>query len=149
MDDGETLPAEMCSLREVLDLVGDKWAIRVLVQLGSGPRRFSELERALAGVSRRMLSLTLRGLERNGLVTRKVYPEVPPRVEYTMTPHAAELDEPLHALSAWAAKHRAKVGEARQAYDVGRQRQVSPPGSPSPSRQAGVRYLRRQGSSAW
>jgi DNA-binding HxlR family transcriptional regulator len=117
MDNGETPPAEMCSLREVLDLVGDKWAIRVLVQLGAGPRRFSELERALDGVSRRMLSLTLRGLERNGLVTRKIYPEVPPRVEYTMTPHAAELDEPLHALSAWAAKHRAKVGAARQAYD--------------------------------
>ena len=118
MDDGEILPAEMCSLREVLDLVGDKWAIRVLVQLGGGPRRFSELERALDGVSRRMLSLTLRGLERNGLVTRKVYPEVPPRVEYTMTPHAMELDEPLHALSAWAAKHRSKVAEARRAFDV-------------------------------
>ncbi|MET8995333.1 helix-turn-helix domain-containing protein [Amycolatopsis sp. NPDC004169] len=117
MDNGEIPSAEMCSLREVLDLVGDKWAIRVLVQLGSGPRRFSELERALTGVSRRMLSLTLRGLERNGLVTRKVYPEVPPRVEYTMTAHAAELDEPLHALSAWAAKHRAKVAEARRAFD--------------------------------
>ena len=117
MDNGEVLPAGTCSIREVLDLVGDKWALQALIQLGDGPRRFSELERALDGVSRRMLSLTLRGLERNGLVTRKVYPEVPPRVEYTMTPHAAELDEPLHALSAWAAKHRAKVAEARQAYD--------------------------------
>ena len=117
MDDEEIPAAEMCSLREVLALVGDKWAIRVLVQLGDGPRRFSELERALAGVSRRMLSLTLRGLERNGLVTRTVYPEVPPRVEYTMTPHAAELDAPLHALSAWAAKHRARVARARDAYD--------------------------------
>lgn len=118
MHDSEIPPAEMCSLREILDLVGDKWAIRVLVQLGDGPRRFSELERAIDGVSRRMLSLTLRGLERNGLVTRKVYPEVPPRVEYTMTAHAAELDAPLHALSAWAAKHRAGVAAARQAYDV-------------------------------
>jgi DNA-binding HxlR family transcriptional regulator len=115
MDNGEV---PLCSLREVLDLVGDKWAIQVLVRLGDGPRRFSELERALPRVSRRMLSLTLRGLERNGLVTRTVYPEVPPRVEYTMTPHAMELDEPLHALSAWAAKHRAKVAEARRAYDV-------------------------------
>jgi len=118
MDDGEDFSGERCSLREVLDLVGDKWAIGVLVQLGSGPRRFSEIERALNGVSRRMLSLTLRGLERNGLVTRKVYPEVPPRVEYTMTAHAGELDAPLHALSAWAAKHRARVADARHAYDV-------------------------------
>lgn len=117
MDDSEDL-SERCSLREVLDLVGDKWAIGVLVQLGSGPRRFSEIERALNGVSRRMLALTLRGLERNGLVTRKVYPEVPPRVEYTMTAHAAELDAPLHALSGWAAKHRARVADARHAYDV-------------------------------
>lgn len=61
MDNGETPPADACSLREVLDLVGDKWAVRVLVRLGDGPRRFSELERALDGVSRRMLSLTLRG----------------------------------------------------------------------------------------
>jgi DNA-binding HxlR family transcriptional regulator len=118
MDDREIPQGEMCSLREVLDLVGDKWAIRVLVQLGDGPRRFSELERALEGVSRRMLSLTLRGLERNGLVTRTVYPEVPPRVEYTMTPHAVELDVPLHALSDWAAKHRASVATARKAYDL-------------------------------
>jgi DNA-binding HxlR family transcriptional regulator len=118
MDDDEISPAQTCSLREVLDLVGDKWAIRVLVQLADGPRRFSELERALDGVSRRMLALTLRGLERNGLVTRKVYPEVPPRVEYTMTPHAAELDAPLHALSDWAAKHRARVAAAREAYDL-------------------------------
>jgi DNA-binding HxlR family transcriptional regulator len=118
MDDGEIPSAGSCSLREVLDLVGDKWAMAVLVQLSGGRRRFSELERALPGVSRRMLSLTLRGLERNGLVTRTVYPEVPPRVEYEMTPHATELDTPLHALSAWAVKHRAKVGQARQAYDL-------------------------------
>lgn len=118
MGDGEIPSAQTCSLREVLDLVGDKWAMAVLVQLSGGRRRFSELERALPGVSRRMLALTLRGLERNGLVTRTVYPEVPPRVEYEMTQHATELDAPLHALSAWAVKHRAKVGQARQAYDL-------------------------------
>lgn len=109
---------EPCSLREVLGLVGDKWTMQILVRLTDGPRRFSELEHGIEGISRRMLSLTLRGLERNGLVTRTVYAEVPPRVEYAITPHAAELDEPLHALSAWAAKHRAIVGEARRAYDT-------------------------------
>jgi DNA-binding HxlR family transcriptional regulator len=118
MDDGEIASAEAYALRDVLDLVGDKWALAVLDQLSGGPRRFSELERALAGVSRRMLSLTLRRLERNSLVMRTVYPEVPPRVEYEMTPHAGELDAPLCALLAWASKHRTKVIEARRAYDL-------------------------------
>jgi DNA-binding HxlR family transcriptional regulator len=118
MDDGEVPSAEGFALREVLDLVGDKWALAVLAQLSGGPRRFSELERALTGVSRRILSLTLRRLERNSLVMRTVYPEVPPRVEYEMTPHARELDAPLCALLAWASKHRAKVAEGRRAYDL-------------------------------
>jgi DNA-binding HxlR family transcriptional regulator len=115
-DDGE--PAvEDCPLREVLALIGDKWSTQVLVQLGDGPRRFTELERSIEGVSRRMLTLSLRGLERNGLITRTVYPEVPPRVEYACTPLTEQIREPLEALAAWAASSRTAIAAARHAYD--------------------------------
>lgn len=112
-------PAEgACLLREVLDLVGDKWSVQVLIALGPGPRRFTELERAVEGVSRRMLTVTLRGLERNGLVTRTVYPVVPPRVEYACTAMTRELREPLAALAAWATRHRGAIAAARRAHDA-------------------------------
>ena len=103
--------------RRVLSLLTGKWSVEVLYLLAHGTRRYTEVLYEVGEVSKKTLTHTLRTLERQGLVTRRAYPEVPPRVEYTMTPHAAELDEPLHALSAWAAKHRAKVAEARQAYD--------------------------------
>ncbi|KAB8160197.1 transcriptional regulator [Streptomyces sp. 3MP-14] len=109
-----------CPLREVLALIGDKWSAQVLVVLGEGPRRFTELERAIEGVSRRMLTLSLRNLERNGLVTRTVHPDAPPRVEYATTPLIDEIREPLEALAAWADRNRPAIAAARHAYDSGR-----------------------------
>jgi DNA-binding HxlR family transcriptional regulator len=109
--------ADDCPLREVLALIGDKWSTQVLVELGRGPRRFSELERAIEGISRRMLTLNLRSLERNGLITRTVYPDAPPRVEYATTPVLKGIREPLEALAAWAERHRSTIAAARNAYD--------------------------------
>lgn len=109
--------AEACPIHEVLDRVAGKWSILILVAAAHGPIRFTELERSIAGVSRRMLTLTLRNLERDGLLTRTVYPTVPPRVEYELTPIARELHQSLTALTTWAEKHRTAIAAARQAYD--------------------------------
>ncbi|MEU5030763.1 winged helix-turn-helix transcriptional regulator [Streptomyces milbemycinicus] len=111
-------PLADCPLREVLALIGDKWSTQVLVQLGAGPRRFTELERAIEGVSRRMLTLSLRSLERNGLITRTVHPDAPPRVEYATTPLTNGIREPLEALAAWADRNRPAIAAARRAYDT-------------------------------
>ncbi|MGB2569793.1 winged helix-turn-helix transcriptional regulator [Micromonospora citrea] len=109
--------ARACTVREALDRVGGKWSIGILVAAARGPVRFTELERQVEGISRRMLTLTLRNLERDGLLHRKVYPTVPPRVEYTATPMALELYESLVALTDWAERHRMAIGAAREAYD--------------------------------
>ncbi|MGI5488927.1 winged helix-turn-helix transcriptional regulator [Microtetraspora malaysiensis] len=114
---GEAASAD-CPLREVLALIGDKWSAQVLVELGAGPRRFTQLERAIEGVSRRMLTLSLRNLERNGLVTRTVYPDAPPSVEYATTALIEEIREPLEALSAWARRTGPAIAAARHAYDT-------------------------------
>lgn len=108
---------EACPLREVLDRVGGKWSIQILVAAVRGPIRFTQLERSIEGVSRRMLTLTLRNLERDGLLKRTVYPTVPPKVEYTATPMARELHTHLVGLTDWAERHRADVAAARRAYD--------------------------------
>ncbi|WP_328343417.1 winged helix-turn-helix transcriptional regulator [Micromonospora sp. NBC_00421] len=107
----------VCTLREALDRVGGKWSIGILLAASPGPVRFSELERQVEGISRRMLTLTLRNLERDGLLHRQAHPTVPPRVEYRATPMALELYEPLVALTAWAQRHRTAISEARAAYD--------------------------------
>ena len=109
--------ARACTVREVLDRVGGKWSIGILVAASEGPVRFTELERCVEGISRRMLTLTLRNLERDGLLRRTVYPTVPPKVEYTATPMALELYESLVALTSWAGRHRAGIAAARAAYD--------------------------------
>jgi DNA-binding HxlR family transcriptional regulator len=109
--------ARACTVAEVLDRVGGKWSIGILVEAAHGPIRFTELERAVKGISRRMLTLTLRNLERDGLLTRTVYPTVPPKVEYTATPMARELYESLVTLTAWADRHRGAITEARENYD--------------------------------
>ncbi|MEU4770662.1 helix-turn-helix domain-containing protein [Micromonospora sp. NPDC023644] len=108
---------EACTVREVLDRVGGKWSIGILVATCQGPVRFTELERCVEGISRRMLTLTLRNLERDGLLHRKVHPTVPPKVEYTATPIALELYESLVALTGWAERHRSAIAEARATYD--------------------------------
>ncbi|MGC5329941.1 winged helix-turn-helix transcriptional regulator [Micromonospora sp. DT62] len=109
--------ATACTVREVLDRVGGKWSIGILVAASQGPVRFTELERRVEGISRRMLTLTLRNLERDGLLHRKVHPTVPPKVEYTATPIALELHESLVALTHWAERHRSAIADARATYD--------------------------------
>jgi len=109
---------EACPLTEVLDHVAGKWSIGILVAAAHGPVRFTELERAIAGISRRMLTLNLRKLERDGLLIRTVYPTVPPKVEYSLTPMAQELHATLTGLVGWAERHRADITDARAAYDA-------------------------------
>ncbi|KAB8164235.1 transcriptional regulator [Streptomyces sp. 3MP-14] len=104
---------EVCAVLGVLGRVSGKWSLGVLNETTRGPVRFAALERSLPGISRRMLTLTLRDLERNGLLTRTVYPTVPPRVEYTATERARELYAHLTGLTAWAARHPAPL-ERRQ-----------------------------------
>jgi DNA-binding HxlR family transcriptional regulator len=109
--------SEACTVREVLDRVGGKWSIGIIVAASRGPVRFTELERSIEGISRRMLTLTLRNLERDGLLVRTVYPTVPPKVEYTTTEIARELYDSLVTLTTWAERHRVRIAEARDAYD--------------------------------
>jgi DNA-binding HxlR family transcriptional regulator len=107
-----------CRGRELLTRVGDKWSVHVIHVLGAaGTLRFSELRRRLDGISQRMLTVTLRGLERDGLLRRTMYPEVPPRVEYALTPLGATLRRIMRALIHWAEGHLVEVDAARARYD--------------------------------
>jgi DNA-binding HxlR family transcriptional regulator len=99
--------------REVLELITDKWVINVIYALSEGTKRYRQLEREVGVVSQKMLTQTLRGLERDGLIERRVYPVVPPRVEYSLTPLGETLVEPLTALRDWAVAHRDRVDAAR------------------------------------
>jgi DNA-binding HxlR family transcriptional regulator len=107
-----------CPTREVLDRIGGRWTVLIVSVLGQGPQRFNHLERIVAGISQKVLAQTLRGLERDGLVSRTVYPEVPPRVVYDLTAEGRSLMEPLAALQKWADEHIRGVLEARQRYDA-------------------------------
>ncbi|WP_262056516.1 winged helix-turn-helix transcriptional regulator [Streptomyces sp. STR69] len=114
----QVVNAHACPVREVLDRVAGKWSVQILVAAAHGPIRFTELERSIEGISRRMLTLTLRNLERDGLVTRTVFPTVPPKVEYQLTPVAQELHETLQRLTDWAERNRVHIAESRAAYDT-------------------------------
>ncbi len=107
-----------CLLRDVLDRVGDKWSVLIMALLGAGPRRYSELRRSVDGISQRMLTLTLRGLERDGLVSRAVTPTTPPQVHYALTPVGQTLSVRVAALIAWAEDHRQYVAASRIRYDA-------------------------------
>ena len=114
----EHTPAN-CHAREVLARVGDKWSVYVIDVLGaSGTLRFNELRGRVEGISQRMLTVTLRGMERDGLVTRTVYPEVPPRVEYELTPLGKTLRKLVRGLVEWSGAHLHEVDKARAAYDA-------------------------------
>jgi DNA-binding HxlR family transcriptional regulator len=102
----------------ILARVGDKWSVFVIMLLGNGPRRFNELKRMVGGISQRMLTLTLRGLERDGLVTRTVFPTIPPRVDYELTDLGRGLSKPVEALGRWAIAHRAEIEKARTRFDA-------------------------------
>jgi DNA-binding HxlR family transcriptional regulator len=103
--------------RQVLDRVGDKWSLLVIELLGDGARRFSDLRRGVAGISQRMLTVTLRGLERDGLITRTVHPTVPPRVEYALTIMGRTLLSTVCDLVDWADEHVNEIDSARASYD--------------------------------
>lgn len=107
-----------CPIREVLDRIGDKWSVLVVVLLGERGRRFSELYRSIEGISQRMLTLTLRQLERDGLVSRTVHATVPSRVDYALTDLGRTLLEPVTAVADWATAHRADILAARTRYDT-------------------------------
>ncbi len=112
------VPEDCRAISEVLSRVGDKWTVLVVSALGEGPKRFNELRRALGSISQRMLTLTLRGLERDGLVTRTAFPTVPPRVEYELTKLGRSLLEPVSGLGLWARKNRAAIQDARRKFDA-------------------------------
>ena len=109
---------ECVVVREILDRVGDKWSVLVIALLGERGHRFSELRRAIDGISQRMLTLTLRQLERDGLVSRTVHATVPPRVDYALTPLGESVLEPLNGLMCWAAQHGTDIAEARLRYEA-------------------------------
>src|ERR1700759_4668744 len=112
------VPEDCRAVSEVLSRVGDKWTVLVVGELGNGPRRFNEIRRALGSISQRMLTLTLRGLERDGLVTRTVFPTVPPRVDYELTKLGRSLLEPVSGIGLWARQNRAAIHEARTRFDT-------------------------------
>jgi len=102
---------------EVLARVGDKWSVLIISSLGNGPRRFNEIKRMVGGISQRMLTLTLRGLERDGLVTRTVFPTIPPRVDYELTDLGRSLWKPVEALGTWARDHLPEIEAAKARFD--------------------------------
>lgn len=121
---GEEPHGRCKALGHILDRIGDKWTVMVVGVLSRGPMRFNALMREIGGVSHRMLTLTLRGLERNGLVKRTAYPTIPPKVEYELTDLGRSLFEPLGALSEWASDNRAAMERAQAAFDAREGRQA-------------------------
>ena len=116
--DGPCLQSAGCkNVAPVLNRVGDKWSMMIVMMLSAGPRRFSELKRAIDGISQRMLTLSLRGLERDGLVTRTVTPTIPPRVDYELTELGVSLRAPVKALGDWAIAHIACIRAAQARFD--------------------------------
>jgi DNA-binding HxlR family transcriptional regulator len=107
-----------CRGREVLDRVGDKWSLYVVNLLSGGSKRFTELKRDIDGISQRMLTVTLRGLERDGIVSRTMYPVMPPHVDYALTPLGRGLIDAVAALVTWAEDHLGEIDAARAAYDL-------------------------------
>jgi DNA-binding HxlR family transcriptional regulator len=111
------LDSDCRGVASILSHVGDKWSVLVIMMLHDGPKRFNELKRMIGGISQRMLTLTLRGLERDGLVTRTVFPTIPPRVDYELTDLGRGLSKPVEALGQWAREHRGEIEGARQRFD--------------------------------
>jgi DNA-binding HxlR family transcriptional regulator len=112
--------AQTCAVRDLLDRLADKWSLLVIELLGDGTKRFTALRREIDGISQRMLTLTLRRLERDGMVTRTVHPVVPPRVDYALTPLGDRLLVAVDPLVAWTRANREEIAAARAAYDARR-----------------------------
>ena len=116
--DGPCLQSAGCrNVAPVLNRVGDKWSMLIVMILATGPRRFSQLKREIDGISQRMLTLSLRGLERDGLLTRTVTPTIPPRVDYELTELGLSLRQPVKALGDWAIEHIGCIRAAQQRFD--------------------------------
>jgi DNA-binding HxlR family transcriptional regulator len=105
-------------VRQILDRIADKWSLLTIALLEDRTLRFTELQRAIDGISQRMLTVTLRQLERDGMVTRVVHPVVPPRVDYTLTPMGASLHETAKGIVSWTERHQADIARARDEYDA-------------------------------
>jgi len=103
--------------RQILERIGDKWSLYIVALLANGPRRFNELKRGIDGISQRMLTLTLRGLERDGLITRTLYPTIPPRVDYALTELGSTLLTPVMALVNWANENQTAIAAAHKRFD--------------------------------
>jgi DNA-binding HxlR family transcriptional regulator len=112
------VPEDCRAVSEVLDRVGDKWTVLVVGELGRGRKRFNEIRRALGSISQRMLTLTLRALERDGLVLRTAFPTIPPRVDYELTKLGRSLLEPVNGLGLWARQNRSAIEAARRRFDA-------------------------------
>ena len=111
------LDSDCRSVASILARVGDKWSVFVIMMLDDGPKRFNEIKRLIGGISQRMLTLTLRGLERDGLVTRTVFPTIPPRVDYELTDLGRGLSKPVSSLGQWAMDHQSEIEVARARFD--------------------------------
>jgi DNA-binding HxlR family transcriptional regulator len=109
---------EDCEVRQILDRIADKWSLLVIALLEERTMRFGELGREIDGISKRMLTVTLRNLERDGLIHRQMYAEIPPRVEYRLSPLGCTLLAPIQALVQWTEEHRAQIAHAREAFDA-------------------------------
>src|SRR6266568_1553927 len=116
------LDSDCRGVASILARVGDKWSVFVIMLLGDGPRRFNEIKRMVGGISQRMLTLTLRGLERDGLVTRTIFPTIPPRVDYGLTALGRSLWPPVEALGLWARAHQGEIEAARHRFDALREK---------------------------
>src|ERR1700686_4153190 len=128
------LDSDCRGVASILARVGDKWSVLIIMLLGDGPRRFNEIKRMVGGISQRMLTLTLRGLERDGLVTRTVFPTIPPRVDYELTDLGRGLSKPVEALGRWAMDHQTEIQAGRGRGSTGAtsraDRQISDPSPP-------------------
>jgi DNA-binding HxlR family transcriptional regulator len=111
-------PEDCRAMSDLLARVGDKWTVLVVAELGNGAKRFNEIRRSLGSISQRMLTLTLRALERDGLVVRTVFPTIPPRVEYELTKLGRSLLEPVSGLGLWVRKNRQAIQDARHRFDA-------------------------------
>lgn len=145
-DVGTAHDSSACRVREVLELVADKWSLYVVSCLGQGPKRFTELKRAVDGISQRMLTVTLRGLERDGVLTRTVYEVMPPHVSYELTLLGTSLLQATAPLIDWSARNLPRIDAARTAYDT-RPKPSMLPGNPetNPTDAAAAPSVPRQG----
>lgn len=111
-------PGNCAAVNDILSTIGDKWTVLIIVTLSNGPMRFNEIRRAVGDISQRMLTLTLRGLERKGLATRTAFPTMPPRVDYALTELGKTLIPPIRSIAQWAIEHREEVEDAQSNFDA-------------------------------